>query len=188
MLLTTSRLIIRDLRESDLEDFHRYRSDPEITRFQGFDAFSKEQAREFIAENKIKKDGVPGQWVQYGIEELHTKKLIGDCAIQLHLPETSEAEIGITISPLYQRKGYAKETMSEILNLLFNEKEISRIVERVDTENMASIALMKGLFFRQENPVGESIFSKGIWTSEFRFVMLKEEWISTFAVSQKRSP
>jgi ribosomal-protein-alanine N-acetyltransferase len=178
MLLTTSRLKIRNLRESDLEDFHQYRSNREIIKYQGFDIFSKEQAREFIAEHKTKKDGVPGQWVQYGIEELQTKQLVGDCAIQLHHPETGDAEIGITISPLHQRKGYAKETMRGILKFLFRKKGINRIVERVDAENMASIGLMNGLFFRQENQVGENIFFKGKWTKEFRFVMLKEEWIS----------
>jgi len=176
VLFTTPRLKIRNLKEADLEAFHLYRSNPEITKYQGFDTFTKEQAKAFIEEHKIKLLIRPGEWVQFGIENINSQQLVGDCAIYLHQSDSRIAETGITISHLHQRKGYAKETMLGLMNFLFQEKGIHRIVETVDAENQASIQLLKSLSFRKEGHFLENIFFKGKWASEYLFAMLKKEW------------
>ncbi len=161
---------------TDLSDFHAYRSNSEITKYQGFDVMSIEQAANFIKGNLTKYYGKAGEWVQYGIENRKTGKLIGDCAIKLDQHEIKIAEIGITISHLEQNKGYAKEVVLEILTFLFEIKKIHRVVEIVDTENIASINLLKSIGFRQEGHFIENIFFKGKWGSEFQYAMLKREW------------
>ena len=178
ILYTTPRLKIRNLAESDLEAFHQYRSNPDVTRYQGFDTFSLKQSKEFIDDNKKKIHIVPGEWIQYGIENTSGQQLIGDCAVYLHPSDPRIAETGITISHLHQRMGYAKETMLGMMNYLFLEKGIHRMVEIVDVENQASIAMLKSLYFRMEGQLMESTFLKGRWTSEFVFAMLKSEWNS----------
>src|SRR5688572_14028012 len=80
---TTCRLLIRNLRIEDLEEFHAYRSEPEVTRYQGFGTFTIQQAASFIMEQKDKVFGNPGEWVQYAIVNMQTQKLVGDCAIKL---------------------------------------------------------------------------------------------------------
>jgi ribosomal-protein-alanine N-acetyltransferase len=178
ILYTTPRLKIRNLAESDLEAFHEYRSNPDVTRYQGFDTFSLKRSKEFIDDQKNKLRIVPGEWIQYGIENTSSRQLIGDCAIYLHMSDSRIAETGITISHLHQRMGYAKETMLGMMNYLFLEKGIHRMVEIVDVENQASIAMLKSLSFRLEGQFMESTFLKGRWTSEFVFAMLKKEWKS----------
>lgn len=174
--IQTTRLNVRHLKLSDLTDFHIYRSNPEVTKYQGFDVMTIEQAEEFIKNNSKKHFGKAGEWVQYGIENKETKQLIGDCAIKLEQYDTRIAEIGITISHLEQKKGYAKEVMIGILTFLFDTKEIHRVVETVDAENIASINLLKSTGFKQEGHFIENIFFKGKWGSEFQFAMLKREW------------
>jgi RimJ/RimL family protein N-acetyltransferase len=102
---------------------------------------------------------------------------VGDCAIHLQKENPLIAELGITISDLYQRRGYAKETMSGLMDFLFGKNKIHRIVETVDAENDASIHLLKSLSFRQEAHFINSIFFKGKWGSEFQFAMLQNEWL-----------
>jgi [ribosomal protein S5]-alanine N-acetyltransferase len=109
--IQTERLNIRNIDLADLSDFHLYRSNPEITKYQGFDVMTIKQAQEFIKDNSTKHFGKAGEWVQYGIENRETSQLIGDCAIKLDSYDTRIAEIGITISHLQQKKGYAKEVM-----------------------------------------------------------------------------
>ena len=176
ILYTTPRLKIRNLADSDLGLFHLYRSNPEVTRYQGFDTFNLKQAKDFIDENKTKLHIVPGEWIQFGIEDITSQQLIGDCAIYLHMSDSRIAETGITISHLHQRMGYAKETMLGMINFLFLEKGIHRIVEIVDVNNQASIAMLKSLSFRMEGHFVESTFLKGEWTSEYVFAMLRSEW------------
>lgn len=81
--LETERLIIRNLESSDVENFHLYRSNPEVTKYQSFDVMTLDQAEKFIANQKDRMFGKPGEWAQYAIEHKDTKKLIGDCAINL---------------------------------------------------------------------------------------------------------
>jgi len=174
--LVTPRLTIRHLKPSDVIDFHLYRSNPEVTKYQGFDVMTLDQANDFIQDNASKYYGLQGEWIQFGIEMNTSQKIIGDCAIKLDIFDTRIAEIGITISHLEQQKGYAKEALLGILSFLFDNKEIHRIVEIVDAENVASIQLLKSLGFREEGYFIENIFFKGKWGSEYHYAMLKREW------------
>ncbi|MFN3528752.1 MAG: GNAT family N-acetyltransferase [Bacteroidia bacterium] len=172
----TSRLIIRPLDFSDLADFHLYRSKPEVTKYQGFDVMSVQEAKNFIEENSKKQFGKAGEWIQYGIENIETGQLIGDCAIKLNQNDIRIAEIGITISHLEQQKGFGKEVFLGILHLLFDTKKIHRVVEIVDADNIASIHLLKSVGFRQEGHFVENIYFKGKWGSEMQFAILRREW------------
>ncbi|MBW8361358.1 MAG: GNAT family N-acetyltransferase [Kaistella sp.] len=174
--IITPRLRIRSLGLPDLPEFYAYRSDPEVTQYQGFDVMNEEQAEGFIKVNATKTFGTPGEWVQYGIEDSKTSKLIGDCALKLDLNDPDTAEIGITLSPLHQQKGYAKEVLLALLAFLFDKKGLRRVVEIVDAENTASINLLKSTGFRFEGHFIENIFFKGKWGSEFQYAMLKREW------------
>lgn len=165
------------MKPSDLEDFHIYRSNPEVTKYQGFDVMSMGQAEAFIAQQFDKKFGVAGQWVQYAIENKSTQRLIGDCAICLKAHDTRIAEVGITISHLEQKKGYAKECLKGIMHFLFEQQQIHRIEEIVDAENIASISLLESLHFRKEGHFIENIFFKGNWGSEYQYAMLKREFL-----------
>lgn len=173
--IITPRVNIRHLVSEDRSDFYIYRSNPEVTKYQGFDVMTMEQVDVFINENAKKYFGKPEEWVQYAIANRETGKLIGDCAIKLHY-DIRIAEIGITISHLEQKKGYAKEALHAILTFLFDTQQIHRVVEIVDAENTASINLLKSIGFRQEGHFIENIFFKGKWGSEIQFAMLKREW------------
>lgn len=174
--LESNRLLIRNLKISDLDNFHSYRSNPEVTQYQGFDVMDKIQALAFIKSQENKLFGKPGEWVQYGIEEKDNQQLIGDCAIKLQIGDPRIAEIGITISHLQQRNGFAKEAMESILVFLFENKKIHRIEETVDAENVNSIKLLESLQFRKEGHFIENIFFKGKWGSECQYAMLRKEW------------
>ncbi len=177
LILEANRLRIRNLVIADLPDFHIYRSNPEVTKYQGFDVFTLEEAKAFIEEHSEKCFGVPGEWVQYGIENKMTGKLVGDCAIKLDKSDIRLAEIGITISPHEQKRGFAKEALLTILNFLFSRDDFHRVTETVDAENIASIQLLKSVGFRQEGHFIENIFFKGKWGSEYQYAMLKSEWL-----------
>ena len=174
--IETPRLTIRNLELTDLDDFHVYRSNPEVTKYQGFDVMTREQAGEFIRNNSTKRFGNAGEWMQYGIESKAAGKIVGDCAIKLDQHDSSTAEAGITISHIEQQKGYAKEALLGILTFLFDTIQIHRVVEIVDVDNIASINLVRSLGFRLEGHFIENKFFKGNWGSEFQYAMLKREW------------
>jgi [ribosomal protein S5]-alanine N-acetyltransferase len=176
LFIQTRRLTIRNMSDSDLDAFLQYRSNPEITKYQGYDIINREQAIDFISQQKDKLFGLPGEWVQYTIESTDNLRLVGDCAIHLQKDDPTTAELGITISDLFQRQGYGREAMEGLMGYLFDKIKLHRIVETVDTENLASIRLLKSLSFRQEAHHINNVFFKGKWGSEYQFGMLESEW------------
>ncbi len=174
--LETPRLYIRPLMLDDLADFYDYRSKPEVAQYQGFDVFSWEEAKRFIEENSTKSYGTAGEWVQYAFASKLSGRILGDCAIQLHPNDVRIAQVGLSIHPQEQQKGYAKEALSGILDFLFTDQGIHRVVETVDVENTASIRLLESLGFRREGHFVENIFFKGKWGSEYQYALLKREW------------
>jgi RimJ/RimL family protein N-acetyltransferase len=176
--IETDRLVIRQFKLSDLEDFHNYRKDPEVAKFQGYEPFDQNEARVFILDHADKSFGEPGEWTQYAIEHTDSKTVLGDCAIKLALEDQRLGEVGITISPAHQQKGYAREALTAILDFLFGREDFHRVTETVDAENAASIKLVESVGFRKEGHFIENIFFNGKWGSEMQYAMLRNEWIA----------
>jgi [ribosomal protein S5]-alanine N-acetyltransferase len=176
LVINTPRLFIRNLQPQDAEAFYIYRSNPEVVRYQSFDVMTKEEAVEFIEQYKDKQFGAPGEWVQYAIVNKTTGLLAGDCAIRIGETDTTQAEVGITISHLHQKQGYAKEVFAGILRFLFETIHIRRVVEIVDAENVSSIRLLQKCGFRLEALFVENCWFKGKWGSEYQYAMLRHEW------------
>jgi RimJ/RimL family protein N-acetyltransferase len=174
--IQTERLNIRNLKSSDLEQFHAYRSSPQIALYQGFDPMNKMECQEYIKKQSAQVFGNPGEWIQFAIEDIETKDLIGDCAIKLFGYETKMAELGITLNQKAQHKGYAKETIMGILSFLFGDLLLHRVMTIVDVENIAAIKLLERLKFRKEGHFIENIWFNQKWGSEYQYAMLQSEW------------
>ncbi len=178
MNLQTNRLIIRNLRESDLADFVEYRSDPKVCKFQGYEPFTEEQGRKYLESLKDGTFGETGKWNQLGIELKSDNKLIGDIGLKPEAGDTRIVESGVSFSTEYQGKGYAKEALTKIFDYLFAEKNIHRIIGVVDVENAAAIRLLESLRFRREAHFLQSFCDKGEWRDEFLYAMLEKDWKS----------
>ncbi|RZM30380.1 MAG: N-acetyltransferase [Pedobacter sp.] len=174
--LHTPRITIRNMQPGDLEGFLFYRQNPDIVKYQSFGVMTRERAIGFISAQQEKVFGVPGEWVQYAVELNGGAEVIGDCAVQLDCEDPRIARVGITISHTHQCKGYAREVFKAILEFLFDQVNVHRVEETVDTRNIASITLLKKMEFRMEGHFIENIFDEGHWISEYQYAMLKREW------------
>ncbi|CAN5732997.1 GNAT family protein [soil metagenome] len=178
MNLETERLIIRQIRESDLEDFFEYRSDPQVCEFQSYEPITRENAKGWIKVLKDGEFGKAGEWSQFGVELKEEKKLIGDIGLKPENQDVRVVEFGISFSTKYQGKGFAKEALIKVFSHLFAEKNIHRIVGIMDVENANMIGLMEKLNFRREAEFKESFWDemKNSWRDEYLYAMLKEDW------------
>lgn len=174
MLLTTPRLRICSLTPSDAPTFFTYRSHPDVVRYQNLSPERLEDAASFIAKTLGADFEVPGTWCQLGIRLLETDELIGD--LGLHRIDTAQAEIGFTIAPPHQRKGYAHEATRAILSHLFDTLELHRVIASLDPNNTASKALLERLGFRQEAHHRQSYWFRGQWVDDVICAVLRSEW------------
>lgn len=174
--LKTDRLVIRSLTTADTEAMHAYRSKIEVARFQSWQPQSLEQVNELIKGLHPENFNATGEWYQVGITLQANQMLIGDLGVQISSRDSRLAEIGITIHPQYQNKGYGKEALSALLNLLLYKLGKHRVTASVDPRNLASMALMKGVGLRQEGHFVKSLWIKDTWVDDVIFAALKNDW------------
>ena len=177
--LKTSRLILRPFQETDLPAFAAYRSDPEVARYQSWEApYSLAQAQDYFEELKQAHPGMPGEWVAFAVERQSAPGIIGDCAFQVLSNDPLQAQIGYTLAREHWKQGYAAEAVQGLLNYLFEEFNLHRITATCDAENSASFRLMERVGMRREAHFIENIWFKGSWGSEYVYALLRSEWKS----------
>ena len=137
---------LRRLRPADCEAFQGYRALPGLGRYQGWSPMSAADAREFLDEMGRAPLFLPGQWVQLGIADAASDRLVGD--IGLYLAEDgSLAEVGFTLQPSAQGRGIASSAVREALQLMFGATDVSSIRGITDERNLPSIRLLERLGF-----------------------------------------
>lgn len=172
------RLVLRKLNLADCEALFRYRTDPEISRYQNWKPLTIEDARQFVETIASVEPDTPGSWFQLAITLRETGEVIGDCGLHFPAEETRQAEIGITLALAYQGKGYASEALAAVLDYLFISLGKHRVVASVDPGNLASVALLERLGMRKEAHFRESLWFKGAWADDVIYAILEREWRS----------
>jgi RimJ/RimL family protein N-acetyltransferase len=174
-VIRAERLLLRPFEPSDAAELAAYRSDPEVARYQGWDApFGLEEARSLIAELAEGDPEAPG-WFQWAIERIDEPGIIGDLGVNL-LDDEQQVAIGYTMAPDFQGRGYATEAVARMLEHLFAEKGLHRVSAECDTRNDASMRVLEHLGFRREAHLRSSTWSKGEWCDDYLYALLADEW------------
>jgi RimJ/RimL family protein N-acetyltransferase len=143
ILLTTRRLILRPLQESDAAAMFAYRSRPDVSRYQVWCPADETEIRGFIGKQRATVPDTPGTWFSLAITLRDTGEMIGD--IGLHFPEHEPAqmEVGITLSPGFRKRGFAGEALEEAIRLAFFSLGKERVFASVDPRNLDSIRMLE---------------------------------------------
>ena len=120
--------------------------------------------------------GVAGRWFQFAIVVSETGVMAGDCGLHCRGDDPRQFEVGITLSPDHQRRGYAAEAMECLVGFAFGILGAHRVSAVTDAENGAAAAVFRRVGFRLEAHFVENVWFKGRWGSEFVFGLLRREW------------
>jgi aminoglycoside 6'-N-acetyltransferase len=175
--LTSERLVLRRFRAEDLDVFVAYRSDPRVARYQSWEApYPRGQARQFLQALETIHPDTPGEWFQFAVVLRATDQLIGDCAAHVPAGDLRQAEIGFTLAPEHQGHGYATEAVRRLLHYLLIERGKHRVSATCDDRNLRSAAVLERVGMRREGHLLESTWSKGKWTNDLLYAVLRHEW------------
>ena len=142
--ISGKRVVLRRLHHDDLPAFQAYRGDPEVGRYQGWLPMPDEKAGEFIATMATADFFISDQWIQLGIADKETDRLIGDVGLCLKELGTI-GEIGFSLEKKSQGQGLAFEAVSLSLQLLFEQNTVQKVQGITDSRNAPSIHLLKCL-------------------------------------------
>lgn len=152
-VLMTSRLMLRPLRLADSAAIFVYRSDPRVARFQVWEPRDQGEVRTFIENLRDTAPDTPGTWYQLAIVLRENGDLIGDSGFHFPTSKPHEVEVGITVSPPHQRRGYATEALLCVIEYLFVTLGKHRVYARVDPRNTVSMALLERVGMTKQGPI-----------------------------------
>lgn len=174
--LKTARLLLRPFEPGDLDDFHAYRSRPDVFRYLYDESVSREDCRELldelVADNELK---TGGQRLALAIHLPEADRVIGSAVLKWRSVEDRQGEIGYSLNPDFHGRGYATEAARKMLELGFQDLGLHRIVAECDPRNEPSWRLMERLGMRREAHFRELEVFKGEWGDLFVYAMLAEE-------------
>jgi RimJ/RimL family protein N-acetyltransferase len=176
MLIATERLVLRRFRPADAAVLAAYRSQPEVARYQSWDAPFPLLRAETAVANFIASDPDKAGWFQYAIERTADHELVGDVAVHLH-DNLKQAEIGFTLAKQHQKQGYAFEAVTAVLDRLFRVQGLHKVAGECDARNVASAGLLERLGFTLEGRLRQQTYIKGEWTDDLIYGLLSTEWL-----------
>jgi ribosomal-protein-alanine N-acetyltransferase len=85
-------------------------------------------------------------WANWLARDRTSKELIGDVQATI-FPRERNARIAYAVYPLHQRRGYAREAVTALIEHLRAAHHVRRIVAEMDVRNVASYRLAESLGF-----------------------------------------
>ena len=146
----TNRIVIRQFELQDIEAFYQYRATPSIATYQSWENYTYEQAESFVQQQMTQTPDQPGTWFQYAIALSKSNQLVGDCVIHTLDSEPRIVEIGFTLAPEFQGKGYIHEALSSLIEYIFTTLNKHKIIAFTDVRNEKSIRVLERLDMRRE--------------------------------------
>ena len=177
--LQTDRLLLRPYRPEDVDDVLSMFGREDVSRYLTWPPMNREAAQALV-ERRTKQTRIDGEGEGIGlvVRELDGDRFVGEVILRLLSEASRQGEIGWSVHPDAQGRGYATEAAREMLRLGFEEAHLHRIVAECDPRNEASIRVMTKLGMRREADHVDAVFLKGEWVGSTVFAMLESEWRS----------
>lgn len=176
--IKTARLLLRPYADTDVAGLHDIYSRPEVVRYLYEEPRSLANVRAMVADRL---DNVAlisgGDYLSLVValpEDPDTP--IGTAMFHWASEEHAQGEVGYTLHPDQQGRGYATELTRALVDLGFRETDVHRISGRLDARNVASQRVLEKSGMRVEAHLVENEWVKGEWTSEVVCAVLRTEW------------
>ncbi|MBN1683153.1 GNAT family N-acetyltransferase [Candidatus Bathyarchaeota archaeon] len=174
ILLTSSRLTLREFTLNDYEDVYSYASDPEVVKYIPWNIYTLDDARKSINRKIAGQRKKPRDTYELAALLKEDEKLIGEC--YLSLTDLMEADLGFCIHRDYWGRGIATEITGILLKFGFRELNLHRIIATCDPRNQASINILEKNGFRREGYFKEHKLMRGNWRDSLFYAILDKEW------------
>lgn len=175
--LTTERLLLREFVAADWPALHAVEPDPEVARYQSFDARTAAESRAYVLGAVADATG-EGRRRSYDLAVVVAAegRLIGRCGLGLGDAEPGEAMLWYTLHRAEWGRGYGTEAAGAVVDWGFRELGLHRIWADCDPANAASFRVLEKIGLRREGHLIENAWVKGAWADSLIYAVLDREW------------
>lgn len=162
-ILKSERVILRQFKDTDLENVFIGLSHPEIIKYYGISFDTLEATKEqmtWFADLEKNKTGI--WWAVCSNED---GSFLGAGGLNNISKDNKKAEIGFWLLPAYWGQGLMTETMPLICNYAFHTIKLHRIEGFVETENTKCKKALKKLNFKLEGTMIDCEIKNGTFIS-----------------------
>ena len=172
----SKRLSYRLLNKNDFDLFYKLSTDERIMMFAYYDVFiSAEEGQKAFDLILAKQDEESSIFV---VTEIHSGIAIG--YIEYYIRELHHSggiyEISYSMLPEFWGNAYATEMGTNLIDYLFNNFNIHKIIVTCHIDNKRSESTMKKLFMSKEGVIRKSRYKGRKWVDEVKYSLLKEDW------------
>lgn len=173
--LKTTRLLLREVMQSDADDLYAILSDPEVTKYYGMEPLpSKEGAQREI--DWYQKQYRTRSGIRWAIALHRNRQLIGTCGFQNWSAEHNRVEIGYELSRQFWGAGIMTEALTKMIQYGFTVCKFNRIQAVVDPRNNGSLAVLRKLGFVKEGLLAEYEYTAGGYDDLLMFALLRKNY------------
>lgn len=175
--LTSSRLVIRPLREADVADLLEINGDPEVTQFLPYapwQSLADGQAW-FVRMNAMAQAGTAQQLV---LELTDEHKVIGTLLYFHHDDKSARGELGYVLGRRHWGQGLMAEALQVFCGHAFGVAGVRRLEAEVNPANRASNTLLQRLGFTHEGRLRQRWVGKGAAYDTHFYGLLADEWLA----------
>ncbi|MFB6453924.1 GNAT family N-acetyltransferase [Chitinophaga sp. Hz27] len=152
-VLSTDRLILRELLPTDDATIYQLRADPEVNKYLDRDPCTNlEAAQRFIT--AINNNVANAATLYWAITANDAPDLIGTIGLWNFDADEDSVEIGYELLPSWQGKGFIQEAMSAVLSFAFKKMHARKIAANVVPANLKSIQALEKQGFQKVWPDG----------------------------------
>lgn len=176
-ILKTERLILRNYKIEDLENYHMLKTEPLVWKY------STNTLSHNMSETKGYLDKILHNYMEstpdfQALIIKETNEYIGEAGILSYVKRTNRAVIGYNLLPEYWNRGYATEISKAIVKYLFEVVDIERIEALVMCGNDVSKNVLEKSGFSIEGTLRHFTKIKKDYYDVYYYGMIKSDYFN----------
>ena len=184
-VLSTERLVLRQISESDGEGLFAIFADDQVTEHYAWETFTDVRqghalaahtAGQFHRREAIRWGLVPGPPLQPG-----SPLIIGTCGYTRWNQENHFAVLGYDLARPYWRRGLMSEAVAAVLRFGFERMALHRVEATVLTGNTASAALLARAGFQLEGVLRGRALQRETFRDMWMYGITRDDWTAAVA-------
>lgn len=177
--LETERLILRDYREDDFDEYFRLKTDEKTMYYlQDIQLFSKEEADEDfqMVQEDMKKLDRKFYFLHMELKESHEQVGSVGYTVTDNTPAGKLVHAGYFSYPKFWGNGYTTEALKKVLEFAFTEHNVYRVTTGCLAENVGSESVMQKCGLIKEAEHVDYEWHDGKMKTRLEYRLLKQEW------------
>ena len=176
--IETARLVLRPLREGDVDDLWPSASDPGFPKMMSWAAHvDKEETLSFI--RAVTEATANDLGVTWGIE--HAGRVVGVIGLdeirwQMRAWRVDRAEVGYWLATERWNQGFVTEAATAVMTFGFDTLGLHKLTIGCFAENTGSRRVIEKCGFRYIGRCEDDVYRDGRWHAQLRYEMLASEW------------